>query len=184
MALLSDAHQRAHRAPARPQEGPSLAPRPAEASRPAPPVPQLPAEEGPRPVPRAHQGARPPPLTRSSVGHDAPDFTLRDQDGKKVTLSELRGQTIVLVFYPLDWSARSAPTSSTSTRTRSRDFTQAGRDALRRLGRLGLQPQGVPGPPRASTFAAARRLRAQGRGRAQVRHVHREARARTSAASS
>jgi peroxiredoxin len=38
------------------------------------------------------------------VGNDAPDFTLRDQDGKKVTLSELRGQTVVLVFYPLDWS--------------------------------------------------------------------------------
>ena len=38
------------------------------------------------------------------VGQEAPDFTLRDQDGKKVTLSDLRGQTIVLVFYPLDWS--------------------------------------------------------------------------------
>ena len=38
------------------------------------------------------------------VGQDAPDFTLRDQDGKKVTLSELRGQPVVLVFYPLDWS--------------------------------------------------------------------------------
>jgi len=38
------------------------------------------------------------------VGQDAPDFTLRDQDGKKVTLSELRGQIVVLVFYPLDWS--------------------------------------------------------------------------------
>ena len=38
------------------------------------------------------------------VGQEAPDFTLRDQDGQKVTLSELRGQTIVLVFYPLDWS--------------------------------------------------------------------------------
>ena len=38
------------------------------------------------------------------VGQQAPDFTLRDQDGKKVTLSELRGQTVVLVFYPLDWS--------------------------------------------------------------------------------
>ena len=38
------------------------------------------------------------------VGQEAPDFTLRDQDGKKITLSELRGQTIVLVFYPLDWS--------------------------------------------------------------------------------
>ena len=38
------------------------------------------------------------------VGQEAPDFTLRNQDGKKVTLSELRGQTVVLVFYPLDWS--------------------------------------------------------------------------------
>ena len=38
------------------------------------------------------------------VGQAAPDFTLRDQDGKKVTLSELRGQTVVLAFYPLDWS--------------------------------------------------------------------------------
>ena len=38
------------------------------------------------------------------VGQEAPDFTLRDQDGKKVTLSELHGQTVVLVFYPLDWS--------------------------------------------------------------------------------
>ena len=38
------------------------------------------------------------------VGQEAPDFTLRDQDGQKVTLSDLRGQTVVLVFYPLDWS--------------------------------------------------------------------------------
>ena len=66
-------------------------------------LPQLPAEEGPRPLPRAHQGARAPALS-DLVGQDAPDFTLRDQDGKKVTLSELRGQTVVLVFYPLDWS--------------------------------------------------------------------------------
>jgi peroxiredoxin len=38
------------------------------------------------------------------VGQEAPDFTLRDQDGQKITLSDLRGQTVVLVFYPLDWS--------------------------------------------------------------------------------
>ncbi len=30
----------------------------------------------------------------------APDFTLPDQDGNEVTLSELRGQTVVLYFYP------------------------------------------------------------------------------------
>ena len=37
-------------------------------------------------------------------GQPAPDFTLRDQDGKKVSLEDLRGQTSVLVFYPLDFS--------------------------------------------------------------------------------
>jgi peroxiredoxin Q/BCP len=34
------------------------------------------------------------------TGHPAPDFTLPDQDGQPVTLSDLRGQTIVLYFYP------------------------------------------------------------------------------------
>ena len=33
-------------------------------------------------------------------GEQAPDFTLPDQDGNDVTLSDLRGQTVVLYFYP------------------------------------------------------------------------------------
>jgi thioredoxin-dependent peroxiredoxin len=33
-------------------------------------------------------------------GTDAPDFTLPDQDGEDVTLSALRGKTVVLYFYP------------------------------------------------------------------------------------
>jgi len=33
-------------------------------------------------------------------GEQAPDFTLPDQGGDPVTLSELRGQTVVLYFYP------------------------------------------------------------------------------------
>jgi peroxiredoxin (alkyl hydroperoxide reductase subunit C) len=37
-------------------------------------------------------------------GASAPDFALPDQDGKKVSLADLSGQTSVLVFYPLDWS--------------------------------------------------------------------------------
>jgi peroxiredoxin Q/BCP len=36
------------------------------------------------------------------VGTSAPDFTLRDEAGKSVTLSKLRGKNIVLVFYPAD----------------------------------------------------------------------------------
>jgi peroxiredoxin len=37
-------------------------------------------------------------------GTPAPEFSLRDQDGEKVTLESLRGQTTVLVFYPSDFS--------------------------------------------------------------------------------
>jgi peroxiredoxin Q/BCP len=33
-------------------------------------------------------------------GQPAPDFTLPNQNGEQVTLSELRGQTVVLYFYP------------------------------------------------------------------------------------
>jgi peroxiredoxin Q/BCP len=35
-----------------------------------------------------------------AVGDPAPDFTLPDQDGNRVTLSELRGQPVVVYFYP------------------------------------------------------------------------------------
>jgi peroxiredoxin len=38
------------------------------------------------------------------AGSPAPDFTLRDQDGQDVTLADLKGQTSLLVFYPLDFS--------------------------------------------------------------------------------
>lgn len=34
------------------------------------------------------------------AGQTAPDFTLDDQDGNPVTLSGLRGQPVVLYFYP------------------------------------------------------------------------------------
>lgn len=36
------------------------------------------------------------------VGQDAPEFTLRDQDGGEVSLAALRGKNVVLVFYPAD----------------------------------------------------------------------------------
>ncbi len=35
-------------------------------------------------------------------GTPAPDFTLADQEGRTVRLSELRGRNVVLVFYPGD----------------------------------------------------------------------------------
>jgi peroxiredoxin Q/BCP len=33
-------------------------------------------------------------------GTTAPDFTLPNQDGEDVTLSDLRGRPVVLYFYP------------------------------------------------------------------------------------
>ncbi len=36
------------------------------------------------------------------IGEDAPDFTLKDGDGNDWTLSEQRGKTVVLLFYPAD----------------------------------------------------------------------------------
>jgi peroxiredoxin len=39
-----------------------------------------------------------------SAGEPAPDFTLRDQDGEKVSLSDHRGRKVLLVFYPMDFS--------------------------------------------------------------------------------
>ena len=42
--------------------------------------------------------------TEIQTGQQAPDFTLEDENGDKITLSELRGEPVVLMFYPFDWS--------------------------------------------------------------------------------
>ena len=39
------------------------------------------------------------------VGVKAPDFTLKDKDGKEVALSSFRGKKVVLYFYPKDNTA-------------------------------------------------------------------------------
>ena len=38
------------------------------------------------------------------VGKRAPDFTLPCHLGKDVTLSDLRGMTVVIAFFPLAWT--------------------------------------------------------------------------------
>lgn len=50
-------------------------------------------------------GANLPPVDtgRVAVGDTAPDFTLLDRHGEPVTLSDLRGRRIVLVFYRGFW---------------------------------------------------------------------------------
>jgi peroxiredoxin len=39
-----------------------------------------------------------------AVGTEAPDFELRSTPDQTLSLSELRGRPVVLVFYPEDWS--------------------------------------------------------------------------------
>jgi peroxiredoxin len=39
-----------------------------------------------------------------AAGEPAPEFSLRDQDGEMVSLSDFRGRRVLLVFYPLDFS--------------------------------------------------------------------------------
>jgi peroxiredoxin len=39
-----------------------------------------------------------------SVGQLAPDFTLKSHMGGKISLSDYRGKTVVLVFFPLAWT--------------------------------------------------------------------------------
>jgi len=38
------------------------------------------------------------------AGTNAPDFTLHSTPDQSVSLSEFRGQTVILAFYPADWS--------------------------------------------------------------------------------
>lgn len=45
------------------------------------------------------------PGTLLPAGTTAPDFTLHATPDQTLTLSELRGRPVVLVFYPADWSA-------------------------------------------------------------------------------
>ena len=58
-------------------------------------------------------------------GQDAPDFTLLDQDGAEVTLSDLRGETIVLYFYPRA-DTPGCTTQACGVRDRGADYEAAG----------------------------------------------------------
>jgi cytochrome oxidase Cu insertion factor (SCO1/SenC/PrrC family) len=54
--------------------------------------------------PKDGEGLPAADLNRVKAGEAAPEFTLEDQDGKPVTLSDYRGKkTVVLVFYRGYW---------------------------------------------------------------------------------
>jgi peroxiredoxin Q/BCP len=62
-------------------------------------------------------------------GAQAPDFTLPDQDGDEVTLSDLRGQTVVLYFYPKA-DTPGCTTQACGIRDHQADYDAAGAKVL------------------------------------------------------
>lgn len=63
------------------------------------------------------------------TGTTAPDFTLPDQDGREVTLSQLRGQPVLLYFYPRD-ETPGCTTQACDIRDRWAEFEQHGIQVL------------------------------------------------------
>jgi len=62
-------------------------------------------------------------------GDMAPDFTLRDQNGDEVTLSDLRGGTVVVYFYPRA-DTPGCTTQACGIRDRSDEYAAAGARVL------------------------------------------------------
>ena len=58
-------------------------------------------------------------------GDKAPDFTLLDQNGEKVKLSDLKGETVVLYFYPRA-DTPGCTTQACGVRDRRGDYAEAG----------------------------------------------------------
>jgi peroxiredoxin Q/BCP len=58
-------------------------------------------------------------------GDAAPDFTLPDQDGNNVSLSDLRGETVVLYFYPRA-DTPGCTTQACGIRDRGEEYSEAG----------------------------------------------------------
>jgi peroxiredoxin Q/BCP len=63
------------------------------------------------------------------AGESAPDFTLLDQDGSEVSLSGLRGETVVLYFYPRA-ETPGCTTQACGIRDHSADYEAAGARVL------------------------------------------------------
>ena len=54
--------------------------------------------------PKDGGGLKPTDLERVHVGEAAPDFTLENMDGSRISLSDFRGKkNVILVFYRGQW---------------------------------------------------------------------------------
>jgi len=60
-----------------------------------------------------------------AAGDTAPDFSLPDQNGEPVTLSDLKGEIVVLYFYPRA-DTPGCTTQACEVRDRRADYEQAG----------------------------------------------------------
>jgi peroxiredoxin Q/BCP len=60
-----------------------------------------------------------------SVGDKAPDFSLKDQNGKRVSLSDFKGRKLLLYFYPKA-DTPGCTTQSICVRDASAEFAKAG----------------------------------------------------------
>jgi peroxiredoxin Q/BCP len=60
-----------------------------------------------------------------AAGDPAPDFTLPDQDGKEVSLAGLKGETVVLYFYPRA-DTPGCTTQACGIRDRRAEYKRAG----------------------------------------------------------
>jgi peroxiredoxin Q/BCP len=69
-------------------------------------------------------------------GDNAPDFTLPDQNGEQVKLSDLRGEALVLYFYPRA-DTPGCTTQACGVRDRGADYAKAGARVI------GISPDGV-----------------------------------------
>ncbi len=74
---------------------------------------------------RGTGSGRIPPLMAIEPGDQAPDFALPDQHGNPVKLSDLRGQTVVLYFYPKA-DTPGCTTQACSVRDHQLDYREAG----------------------------------------------------------
>lgn len=85
---------------------------------------------------------------RLEAGQPAPDFTLPDQDGARISLSSLRGRKVILYFYP--------EADTPGCTVEACDF----RDNLATLGGAGYAVYGVSRDdlPKLQTFAAGHGL--------------------------
>src|SRR3954466_16137771 len=63
------------------------------------------------------------------TGAKAPEFDLPDQDGQRVRLADLRGQTVVLYFYPKA-DTPGCTTQACGIRDRRADYEAAGARVL------------------------------------------------------